>query len=422
LKKLLIISPYFAPSNAPDTQRIRMSLPYFRTFDWEVEIVACHPKYYETNTDELLLESIPNDIKVHYVNALDKSYTSKLGLGSLALRSLWFYKKKVNQILKQKKFDLIYFSTTQFPVCVLGNYWKKKFEIPFVIDLQDPWHTEYYQSKPKNERPPKYWFSYRLNKYLERIAFKKIDGIIAVTQQYIDQIFIRYTHLNNIPNSEITFSHSEIDYHLSQKLPLPLLPKNKPILSYMGVLGPMMKNSLVSFFETVAQIPNFQEDYLVYLKGTSYVGGTNLKQIGLEIAKSYGLNNIQEDPLRVSMLEVLNTLSTVNGLIIFGTDEPNYTASKIYPYVQSRKPILAILHQNSSAFKILNEITNATVIPINATKEIILKKILIFLQQVRSNEKLIVNEEEFEKFSAKYMTKKQTELFQQVLNKNDWKN
>src|ERR1700749_231070 len=117
-------------------QRIRMSLPYFRNFGWDAEVVTVDPQYSEMVKDELLLQSIPGDIKIHQVKAFDKKWTSKLGLGSLALRSLRFYKKKVNQLLSADKFNLIYFSTTAIPACILGSYWKKKFNIPYVIDMQ----------------------------------------------------------------------------------------------------------------------------------------------------------------------------------------------------------------------------------------------------------------------------------------------
>src|ERR1700755_1044011 len=97
-------------------QRVRMSLPYFANNGWNVEVVMVDEQYVDMGIDPLLLQSIPGDIKIHKVKALNKRWTSKLGLGSIALRSLWFYRRKVNRLLRDGKFDLIYFSTTQFPV------------------------------------------------------------------------------------------------------------------------------------------------------------------------------------------------------------------------------------------------------------------------------------------------------------------
>ncbi len=172
-------------------QRVRMSLPYFKRLGWQPEVVTVDPSQSHMAKDEVLLRTIPGDVLVHQVSAFPVRWTSKLGLGSLALRSLWYYKRKVNRLLQNTQFDLIYFSTTQFPVCVLGAYWKRKFGVPYVIDMQDPWHTEYYEDKPKHGRPPKYWFSYRLNKWLEPIAMKDCDGLISVSQRYIDDLLAR---------------------------------------------------------------------------------------------------------------------------------------------------------------------------------------------------------------------------------------
>src|ERR1700744_6566545 len=132
-------------------QRIRMSLPWFNQFGWEAEVVTVDPKYSAMPKDDLLMQAVPEGLVIHYVKAFDKSWTSNLGFGSIALRSLWFYRKKVNQLLKTSHFDLVYFSTTQFPVCILGAYWKKRFGIPYFIDMQDPWHSDYYRDKPKEE-------------------------------------------------------------------------------------------------------------------------------------------------------------------------------------------------------------------------------------------------------------------------------
>ena len=126
-------------------QRVRMSLPWFKQFGWEAEVVTVDPQYADVAKDALLSESVPAGIKVYYVKAFNKKITSKLGLGSIALRALYYYRKEVNRLLREYKFNLIYFSTTQFPVCILGPYWKKKFKVPFVIDMQDRWVSHYYQ-------------------------------------------------------------------------------------------------------------------------------------------------------------------------------------------------------------------------------------------------------------------------------------
>lgn len=416
MKKALIISPYFAPANAADSQRIRMSLPYFKELGWETEIVTCNPKYYDFSTDELLLKSIPKDIKIHHVKALDKKWTSKLGLGSLALRSLWFYKNKVNQILQKEKYDLIYFSTTQFPVCILGAYWKKKFGTPYVIDMQDPWHTDYYQDKPKNERPAKYWFSYRLNKYLEPLAMKHVDGLISVSEPYISELKQRYPSLINIPSKVITFGYSDIDLNIACSLSLKPAHSIYQTLTYIGVLGPMMNKSLNLFFKNIKSISFFEKDYKLLFRGTSYAPASMAQQTALPIAKYYEVSNVEEDTTRLSIFEVLASLKTANGLIIFGTDDEAYTASKLYPYLQAQKPILAILHSRSSATGILATLSNSVIIHLDLDNDrMVQTKLAVYFELIKEKS-FQINSQALLHYSSQEMTKKQCELFNKIIS------
>lgn len=410
MKKVLVISPYFPPANTPDTQRIRMSLPYFKEFNWEVEVVACLPKLYETKLDEMSLQSVPTEIKVHYVNAFSKKYTSKLGLGSLALRSLWFYKQKVNQLLKTNRFDLIYFSTTQFPVCILGAYWKKKFKIPYIIDMQDPWHSDYYKNKPKNEQPPKYWFSYRLNKYLEPFAIKNADGLISVSQKYLNDLNERYPKINPENQKVITFGYSDFDLKISEQIEIK--PNQKKTLMYLGVLGPTMYKSLDLLFRNLSE--KIKSEYHLVFKGTSYANAKKANKSTTRFQNKYHLKNIEEHSDRIGMFQVLKELSVANGLLIIGTDDPGYTASKLYPYLQVRRPILAILHPNSSANEILKETSNAIIINLDDSDESVIQKLNLFITMIE-NDNYVVREENLKKFSARTLTECQCQLFNRLM-------
>lgn len=423
--KVLIISPYFPPTNAADMQRIRMSLPYFKNFGWDATIVTVDEKYSDLIKDDLLLQSIPLDIKVYKVKALDKSWTTKFGLGSIALRSLWFYRQKVNSILKTEKFDLIYFSTTQFSICTLGAYWKKHFGIPYVIDMQDPWHSDYYQNKPKEQQLPKYWFSYRLNKYLESIAIKSVDGLISVSENYINNLKARYSKIKNIPSAIITFGYFEPDLKIASANTFgTLLDPNFINIVYIGRGGLDMHEAVSNLFEAVRNgITNKHQSFKslkLYFIGTSYAPTGQGKPTILPLAKQFGINDmVIELTDRISYYQTLATLQQADALFIPGSDDPDYTASKIYPYLLTKKPLLAIFHSESPALKVLREYgaTYAFGYDAEDNKEVI----SVFLKQL-SNDSLneqTYNELALEKYSAENLTRQQCSLFDEVLTKND---
>jgi hypothetical protein len=428
LKKLLIISPYFPPSNAADMQRIRMSLPYFNEFGWHAEVVTVDSFYSDIIKDELLIQSVPADIKVHTVSAFSKKWTSRLGLGSLALRSLWYYRRKVNKILKKEKFDLIYFSTTQFPVCALGPYWKNKFGIPYVIDMQDPWYSEYYQRKPKNERPPKFRIVYGLHKILEAKAMKKVDGLISVSEYYINDLKARYHQLKNIPTVTITFGAFEPDLKIASenndKFKLLLKTGIKNIV-YVGRGGLDMHPAITPIFEVLEtglknQYEVFSKLRLIFI-GTSYAPAGKGKYTIMPVAKQYGIeNNIVEITDRISYYHALLTLQQADALFILGSEDPKYTASKIYPYLMINKPLLSIFNSGSSAVAILKEFGSSFNYCYDTTKDIH-DKIYSFLTSVVNDDfdPVIYNKAAEEKYAAKTMTSRQCTFFDRIVSGKD---
>jgi hypothetical protein len=391
-KKVLIISPYFPPTNGADMQRIRMSLPYFANYGWDATIVTVDEKYSDLPKDQLLLESIPGNTKVYKVKALNKKWTSKVGLGSIALRSLWYYRQTVNHILKNEQFDLIYFSTTQFPVCILGAYWKKRFGVPYIIDMQDPWYSTHYDTKPKEQRPAKYKIAYSFHKYMEAIAMKRVDGLISVSENYIADLKDRYSQIKHIPTATITFGAFEPDLKIaannSDKFEPLLDPATKNIV-YIGRGGIDLHKAIAPVFKALAQGINEEPELFnrlkLYFIGTSYAPQGKEILTVMPLAKHYGLENkVIEIPGRISYYHTLLTLQQANALFIPGSDEPAYTASKIYPYLLTGKPLLAIFNSQSSSIKILQEYGAPNTYSYDTTTDLNLK-VYILLKQVAQN-------------------------------------
>lgn len=425
MKRVLIISPHFPPANAADMQRVRMSLPYFEEFGWQVEVVTVDEDYVDIVKDALLAQSIPSNIPIHKVKAFSKKWTARFGLGSLALRSMWYYRKKVDQLLKAKKFDLIYFSTTEFPICILGAHWKKKFKIPYVIDMQDPWHSDYYQNKPKSERPKKYWFSYRLHKFLEPIAMKNVDGLISVSEKYIETLKMRYDNLVNTPNQVITFGAHAVDFEIAEanneQLQLYYTPSTKQTnLVYVGRGGFDMRDAVEILFKAfkngLTLHPDIFEHTHFHFIGTSYAPkGTGIETIN-PIAKKYNLSKyVTEHTNRIGFYESIKQLINANGLIIIGSNDSSYTASKLYPYILAKKQLLAVFNQNSSATKIMNECNAGDLITFNQTEEEAYSVLHQYMVKVKNNVSILTNATAFKPYTAQFLTKKQVELFNATL-------
>ncbi len=428
--RVLVISPNFPPVNAADMHRIRQSLPYLDEMGWEAVTLAVEPEFVEMGTDPLLLETIPKDAKVIRLKAFRPEKTRRFGLGNIGYRSLWQFYKAGNKLLKQGDFDLVYFTTTAFPVMVLGRIWKRKFGVPFIIDMQDPWRNDFYLDKPKNERPPKFWIAYRMDKYMEAYTMKKVDGILSVSEGYPKTLMARYPNIKEDMCTVIPFGGAVVDFDILDRVSL----ENKLFDTsdgnihcvYIGRGGHDMNLALAAIFAGLArgreQKPGLFNKIRMYFVGTSYAAdGKGLKTIE-PIAEKYGVDDqVTEITDRLPYFEAMRVLKDADLQIIPGSTDTNYTASKLYPYILSKRPLLAVFNENSSVVRILGKTRAGECVSFHNADapEVIGKKVYEQLSSLLAKIPFTpdTNWEAFEPYSAREATRKQVDFFNRIIKK-----
>jgi hypothetical protein len=416
VKKVLIISPFFPPVNAADMHRVRQSVSYYKENGWDAEVVVVDAAYVNMVKDDLLLDSIPADIKIHKVKAFDEKVTRKFGLGSIAYRSMYYYWKFANQLLSKTKYDLVFFSTTAYPITILGRFWKWKFNIPYIIDMQDPWRSDHYLSLPSNQRPPKFWLSYRLDSFFEKLAMSKVDGLMSVSQNYIDVLKSRYKNLNNIPSKVIPFAAFPKDIEISKNSS----SKNNFFDINADFANIVYANTifLKAIRKGIDLYPELSNIRLYYI-GTSYDASGNGAKTILPIAQKLGLDNILlEHTSRIPYFESLKVLSEASILFVPGSDNIGYTASKIYPYVWFNKPMITLFHSSSSVNTFMKECNAGISLQFdNMNEDDIIDKLVNYIIQHKSGEPgAETNWSAFEKYTSEFQVKSQVELFNDVVS------
>lgn len=423
MKKVLIVSPHFPPVNAADMHRVRQSLPYFKKYGWAPTVLYVAPEHVEMAKDALLLKALPTDIDYIAVTAYATTYTRKVGLGNLGLRAFWQLYKAGNKLLQDKSFDLVYFSTTVFACMPLGRLWKHKFNIPFVIDMQDPWRNDYYLTVPKEQQPPKFWFAYRLNKTLEKFTIPKVDGLLSVSKGYIDTLKSRYPNIKSIPEKILTFGAAIKDIEFIERTKIEssiVFNKDQVNFVYVGRGGHDMAKSLSTIFQAFKSGLSKNENFKTvkfYFIGTSYAAD-GLGQPTIEpLAEQLGIANyIEEITDRKPYFEVLSLLKAADVIIIPGSEDANYTASKLYPNILVKKPLLCVFHSNSSVVQIVENLNAGEVVIFDHPNAVAncLQKIELITKKLPYQPD--TNWKEFEPFTAESMTKKQCDFFDHVLN------
>ncbi|MEI6882927.1 MAG: glycosyltransferase [Bacteroidota bacterium] len=428
MKKILIISPNFPPVNAADMHRVRQSLLYFPEMGWEATVVAVEPGFVEMSEDPVLLETIPSTAKIIRIKAFDAKFTRKIGLGSLGYRSLWFYLKTCNKLIRKEHFDLIYFSTTAFPVMVLGRYWKRKFGIPFIIDMQDPWRNDFYLDKPKHQRPPKFLLAYTMDKYMEAFTMKKVDGIISVSPGYPKTLMERYNNIKPGMCEVIPFGGASIDFDVLEKAGIanPLFKPSPDVINfaYIGRGGHDMGLAVSGIFSALKKgLERNREIYSkvrMYFVGTSYAADGQGEKTIIPMAEKFGVQaQVVEITDRLPYFTALQVLKNADILIIPGSTDTNYTASKLYPYILANQPLIAVFNENSTVVGILAATGAGTCVTFrnDFDPETLGEKVLSSFDEYLEKLPFIpgTNWKEFEPYSAREATRRQVVFFEKIL-------
>jgi len=428
LKNLLIITPNFPPINTPDMQRVRMSLPFFHEFGWKPIVLCVDSNYIEGVFEPLLCETIPKDISIYRTRAINIKLSRIFGIGNVGIRALPFLYKKGDKIIRENDIDLIYFSTTMFLTLPLGRIWKKKFGIPFVVDFQDLWLSEYRSNGSIFNRSLKSSLAKYMHGKFEPWTMEVVDGIIAVSDEYISTLQRRYPRLKDKPAMTIIFGASKYDLEILNKFSQQnkYFSLNNDCLNgvYVGRGGKDMAYALKIIFRAfrlgIEQNPELFSKIKLYFIGTDYAPDNLARKTIEPIANLEGVNEyVNEFPSRVPYFEALELISNSDFLIVPGSDDPQYTASKIYPYIMAQKPLLAVFHKNSSVVEIINKSNAGFVLPFVSNGPFDEYSHTFFsswqklLKSIPYTPKL--NWKELDSFSAREMTRRQCELFENVL-------
>ncbi len=372
LRRVLVVSPHFPPVNAPDHQRVRMSLPYFREFGWEPVVLAVDAAFVEGRRDPLLAGTVPAGIAVHRSRALPARWTRPAGLGNIAYRA-WFHLGAAGaRLLRRERFDLVYFSTTQFVITALGPRWKRRFGVPYVVDIQDPWRTDYYE-RPGAPRPPGGW-KYRFARWqaarLEPAAWRDAAGFISVTENYLAQLRARYPWFAAKPAAVIPFGASESDFAFARARTDPAAAFTREPgavhLVSVGAVGPIMHHSLERLFAGVRRLratdPAAAARLRFHFVGTSYAPAGRAQPSVAPVAAACGVGDlVREQTERVDYFTALRTMLEADAIVIPSSDDPAYNPSKIAVCFLAAKPVLALAPANSSLEKMVHELGFATI-------------------------------------------------------------
>jgi hypothetical protein len=367
MKSVLIVSPHFPPINAADHQRVRMAIPFLEGMGWRPTVLAVDPQFVEAPRDEWLLKTLPPELEVVRVRALPVALTKRIGMSTLAFRCRRFLRESGDELLCGRKFDLVYFSTTQMGVHRLGLRWKRRFGVPFALDLQDPWVNDYYRRHPE-VTPPGGRVKYAVSQFAARVdeprCLAAASAVTAVSGRYIDDIADRMPEVDRGKFHVIPFGAAERDFETAVRHPVSQshIDFSDGLEHWVAVGrgGDDMRPALVELFRAFATLltmnPARFERVRMHFLGTDYAAGDRARKTVAPVAEEIGVGQyVSEQPHRIPYSEALACLVKASLLLVIGSNDPGYNPSKVAPYLMSGRPVLAILHSASPAAAVVEQ-------------------------------------------------------------------
>jgi len=377
VKRVVIIGADFSPSSLPPATRIRFFAKHLPEFGWEPIILTTTPDYYESAIDPENEQLLSPSLKVIRTRALPTSWTRKIGIGDIGMRTLGYHWRALARIHKEKKIDLIFIPVPPAVPMVLGRLANMRFGIPYVVDYIDPWVSEHYWRLPRKQRPPKWLLSYALSRCLEPFALRRAQHITGVSRGTTDRVVNRYAWLAPTDATEIPYGAEADDFDYLREHPRQNAifdaKDGKLHVCYVGAYVESMEQTLRAFFaafrEGLKRAPNIFEKVVLHFIGTTYsINGADPFRV-TAVARDCGVADwTREHPQRVPYLDSLQIMLDAHALILLGSAEPHYTASKVFPYVLAQRPLLAVFHEDSSVITILREVNAGEIVTFDATK------------------------------------------------------
>jgi hypothetical protein len=357
VKRVALVAAHFPPSNLAGVHRARLWAQHLQEFGWKPVIVTTHWRYFEEFPDWELCELLDRDLDILRTRALP---TRPRLIGDIGIRGLPWHLYTLRQLLRERRIDFLHITVPSFYSALLGELLYRRWPVPFGIDYIDPW---VHVGPDAGRQFGKAWLSMKLANVLEPWAVRNAVLITGVAEAYFTGVLQRNPHLaKQAVTAAMPYGNSARDYEIIAKAPRrPYLFDEKDGAFHMVYAGAMLPKAYAILDRLLGALaymrtewPDVLSRLRIHFVGT---GKTPTDPTGYNIlprAARLGLDGIiSEHPQRVPYADVLRHLTQASAILILGSTEPHYTPSKVYQAVQAKRPLFALLHEASSAVRVM---------------------------------------------------------------------
>ena len=359
-RRVLMITPHFPPDSSAASHRVRLLAPHLESAGWRPTVLTLTPDAYEGTLDPALARTVPASLDVVRCRAWSAAVTRRFGVGDLGLRSFGALRRGAIALLERERYDVVYVTIYPTYPALLGPLLKRRFPVRFVLDYQDPWIGSWgltVGGGPQAALDFKSRASRLVASWLEPIAVRAADAITAVSERTYQDVLAR------VPASPacaaLPLGWECTDAELAST-PNPFFDASdrRVNLCYVGTLLPNGFATLNALLEALRLLrdrrPSQFDRVRLWFIGTSNQWRSDGELRVRPRADALGLGDaVQEVAPRIGYAEALTVLRQSSGILMLGSSERHYTASKLYPALLARHPIFALFHADSTVVDIL---------------------------------------------------------------------
>jgi hypothetical protein len=271
--------------------------------------------------------------------------------------------------MNREAIDAVFITTYPIYTAAIGPLLKRVYEVPFIVDVQDPWVGAWGRvvgGGPDGAPDLKSRMTRRLAAGLEGWVMAAADAMTAVSARTYEDIFERRPELRTKPCAAIPIGAEPEDFRCAGEQALP----NRHFdcadglvhLCAVGTILPMGVEVVRALLAALADLRQRRAELAgrarLHFFGTSNQRSAAAEARVLPMADALGVADlVTEHPSRLDYLDAIRVQLDAHALLLLGSSEAHYTASKLYPALLARRPLLAIYHEASSVVDILRRET-----------------------------------------------------------------
>ncbi len=438
MKKVLFLTYAFPPWASAGTARPTKFAKYLTDYSWEPIVVTVKEKYIR-NVDNHLLKDVHN-IKIHRTSCLfnlrkttnnfissdsfnnapfrkkkklkyfimrllrviGRSLVIKLLIPDAVILWLPFALLKSLQICHKNKVDVIYATGGPFSLFLTAYLVNKFTHISYVLDFRDPW--------VKMETRMKYGLRAKFERVLERKVVENASRVISANEIMTEDFVKHYNYMGNSKFTTINNGYDPDDFdQLNLKKNSLNNNPSKVKITYTGSVYSANNRSPKNFLLAVKNLLN---DYpeMKYLIQITFVGLIDTKwKNWIKTCKLSDIVLIQGYVLRSESIRFMKDSDILLNL----NETKNQIGQKIFEYMVTGKPILALTPPDGACARIIKETNSGIAVPPDDIQEIsdALYKLIC---DVRSGKQIRPKKKNILKYQRSVLTKQLAETFNQV--------